>query len=100
MIRCCTALLSVVMPIYAQAQPPRILQIYRDFLKPGAETPYRTVEEDAAHICRDLKCPHPYLAIESLTGPKEVWFLNAIESVAEQKQVGKNMKEMPGSCER
>jgi hypothetical protein len=67
--------------------PPRVLEIYRDFLEPGREAEYRTVEEDAARICADLKCPHPHLAIESLTGPKEVWWLNGFESEAEMQRV-------------
>ncbi|HKZ73824.1 MAG TPA: hypothetical protein VJ011_07160 [Steroidobacteraceae bacterium] len=65
-----------------QAEPPRILQIYRDFLEPGADAAYRDIEEEAARICARLRCPNPYLAIESLTGPKEVWYLNGYRSAA------------------
>ncbi len=71
----------------AAQEPPRILQIYCDRVKPGSEAEYRKVEEDAARIARELKFPHPYLAIEALTGPKEVWFLNGFESSVEQKLV-------------
>ncbi len=67
-----------------------ILQIYRDHLKAGTEAKFRIVEEDAARICAELKFPHGHLAIESLTGPKEVWWLNAFESEAEQHQVAKD----------
>jgi hypothetical protein len=65
-----------------QETPTRLLEIYRDFVAPGSEEAYRTVEEDAAAICADLGCPHPHLAIESLSGPKEVWWLNGFESQA------------------
>src|ERR1700675_3044388 len=82
------AILGFAMSASAQQQPPRILEVYRDFLKPGVEAAYGPIEEDASRICVELKCPHPYLAIESLTGPKEVWFLNGYDSVAELKQVG------------
>lgn len=68
-------------------EPPRILQIYCDRVKPGSEAEYRKVEEDAARISATLKSPHPYLAIESLTGRKEVWFLNGFESSVEQKLI-------------
>jgi hypothetical protein len=81
------AILGFAMSASAQQQPPRILEAYRDFLKPGVEAAYRPIEEDASRICVELKCPHSYLAIESLTGPKEVWFLNGYDSVAELKQV-------------
>jgi hypothetical protein len=69
------------------ASAPRILQIYRDALKRGAGAAYGRIEEEAARTCRALGCPHPYLAIESLTGPKEVWFLNAYGSNEERKRV-------------
>jgi hypothetical protein len=71
----------------AQERPPTILQIYRDFVKRGREAAYRTVEEDAARICAELKFPHSHLAIQSLRGPKEVWWLNGFASEAEQRQV-------------
>jgi hypothetical protein len=71
----------------AQERPPTILQIYRDSLKPGREGAFKTVEEDAARICAELKFPHFHLAIESLSGPKEVWWLNAFDSEAEKQQV-------------
>ena len=70
-----------------QEQPPRLLEIFRDFVKPGSEAAFRSVEEDAARICAELGCPHPHLAIESLTGPREVWWLNAFESEAEHQRV-------------
>ena len=70
-----------------QEQPPRLLEIFRDFVKPGSEAAFRSVEEDAARICAELGCPHPHLAIESLTGPREVWWLNAFESEAQHQRV-------------
>ncbi len=75
------------MALATPERPPQILQIYRDSVKEGGEAAYKAIEEDAARICADLRFPHPHLAIESLTGPKEVWWLNAFESEAERKQV-------------
>jgi len=76
-------------------QAPAILQIYRDFLSPGREADYKAVEEDAARICAELSFPHPHLAIESLTGPKEVWWLNAFGSEAEKQQVTEEYAKNP-----
>jgi hypothetical protein len=76
-----------VFPLQAQERSPEILQIYRDFVKPGSEAAYRAVEEEAARICVDLGCPHPHLAIETLSAPFEVWWLNAYASEAEIEQV-------------
>jgi len=80
-------ILLAVPPLMAQERPPRILQIYRDSLKRGGEAAFKAIEEDAARICADLKCPNPHLAIESLTGPKEVWWLTPYESEAEKQRV-------------
>jgi hypothetical protein len=69
------------------SQPPKILQIFREPLKPGVEAEYDCIESDTARKCAELRCPHPYLGIESLTGPKEVWWFNAYDSVADKNQV-------------
>lgn len=68
-------------------QPPRILQIVREPLRPGSEAAYHALEEDTARTAAALGCPHPYLAAETVTGPKEVWWFNGYESSAEQKQI-------------
>jgi hypothetical protein len=79
--------MGMAMQIGASVHPPRILQIHREGLKPGSEDAYRAIEEELTRICLRLTCPHPYLGIESVTGPKEVWFFNGYESPAEQKKV-------------
>jgi hypothetical protein len=68
-------------------KPPKILHVYRDFPKPESFSEYAKVVEDAARICADLHYPHPYSAMESLTGPKEVWFLNGYKSQADREKV-------------
>jgi hypothetical protein len=77
----------VIVSLAAQERPPRNLLIHRDVLKPGVEATYRTIEEDAARICAELKCPNAHLAIESLTPPTEVLWLTAFESEAEKQQI-------------
>jgi hypothetical protein len=54
----------------------------------GRENEYRKIEEDTARLSAALGCPHPYLAMESLTGPKEIWWFNGFDSPEDQKQVG------------
>jgi hypothetical protein len=73
----------------SQAQPPRILEVYREYLKPDGAPSVHQIEMDAAQICIRLKFPHRYLVLESLTGPKEYWYLNAFESQAEMDEVGR-----------
>jgi hypothetical protein len=75
------------MQIATSAQPPPLLQIVREPLKPGAEAAFNTIEEERARISATLGCPHPYLGAESLTGPKEVWWFNGYQSSTERQQV-------------
>jgi|HubBroStandDraft_1064217.scaffolds.fasta_scaffold01472_4 hypothetical protein len=73
----------------AQAHPPQILEVSREYLKPSAVPAVHKIEVDAARICIRLKFPHRYLVIESLTGPKEFWYLNAFDSQAEMDEVSR-----------
>jgi len=68
-------------------RPPQMLQIVRESLNEGSEAAYRTIEEDAARICADLNCPNAHLAMESLTGPKEIWWLTPYESESDRQRV-------------
>jgi hypothetical protein len=77
----------VLIVLSADAPVSRILQIYRERLKPDSDAPYSAIEEDTARVAAALACPHPYLGAESLTGTKEVWWFNAYASAAEQNQV-------------
>lgn len=73
-----------------------ILQIYREHVKTGCEADYAALEQDTARVAMVLRCPNPYLAAESLTGPKVVWWFNAYGSAEAQKQVALDyMKNAP-----
>ena len=61
-------------------EPPSLLQIFRESLKPGADAGYDAVERDIARQCATLQGPHAYLGLESQVGPKQVWFLNGYRS--------------------
>jgi hypothetical protein len=67
--------------------PPWKLQIARETLHPGAEAVYKEIEEDAARICAELGCPNVHLAMESVSGPTEVWWLTPYESEADKQRV-------------
>jgi hypothetical protein len=82
-------------PVRQPGAPPWILQIYREFWKPGNIAANRKIEAEASRICVTFKCPHPYVGLESLTGPKEVWFLNGYDSPTEQTQVGEDYQKNP-----
>ena len=67
----------------AQARPPQILYIARDYLKADAVAANRKLERRAEHLCGTLGFTHPYLTIESVSGPAEMWYLNGFDSQAE-----------------
>src|SRR5260221_9068202 len=70
-----------------RAEPPRLLQIHRETVIPGAEKAYDAIETDTARRCSSLGCPHAYLALKALAEPQDVWFLNGFESASEQQLV-------------
>lgn len=65
----------------APAAPPAILQIYREQVKPGKMAEYARVEGEAAHACARAST-WPYLTIQAITGPQEVWFVSGFDSYA------------------
>jgi Skp family chaperone for outer membrane proteins len=71
----------------AQARPPQILYISRDYLKADAVAANRKLERRAEHLCRTLHFAHPYLTIESVSGPAEMWYLNGFDSQAEVEKL-------------
>jgi hypothetical protein len=74
---------------------PPLVQICREIVIPGRERDFRTIEEDAARICAEMNCPNVHLAMESLTGPIEVWWLTAYESEADRERVAKAYADNP-----
>jgi hypothetical protein len=70
-----------------QEQPVLFLLIVRERLRPGMEQAYNENELELATAAATLNCPHPYLALESVTRPKEVWWLNAFASREENDQL-------------
>ncbi len=69
-------------------KPPLFLLIVRERLRPEMEQAYSQNELELATASATLKCPHPYLALASVAGPKEVWWLNAFASQEEKDQLG------------
>jgi hypothetical protein len=87
MLLSCFAALGVVTDSMAQARPPQILEISRDYLKPDAVAENRKLERRAEHLCRILGFSHSYLTIESVSGPAEMWYLNGFQSQAEVEKL-------------
>jgi hypothetical protein len=76
-------------PLLRQVHAQRFMYIYRDSLKRGVDSAYRAIEDDAAQICADLRCPNPYIGVESLSGPHEAWWLNTFATEADTARVAR-----------
>jgi len=63
------------------------MYIYRDSLKAGVDSAYCVIEDDGPQIGADFHCPNPYLALESLSGPHEAWWVNAFTTDADTARV-------------
>jgi len=86
-VRVSAAHLSGLALMQSVPMPTPILLIAREPLVAGRENAYREIEEETARLSAKLGCPHPYLAMESLTGPKEIWWFNGFDSPEDQRQV-------------
>jgi hypothetical protein len=76
--------LSISNPLFAQVQvppPPDILQIYREPVKPGKMAEYKRLEAEAAMACSRANT-WPYVTMEGISGPQEVWFVSGFDSYA------------------
>ena len=79
--------MELAMHLAASEQPPALLQVVREPLKPGTEAAFNAIEEERARMSATLGCPHPYLGAESVSGPKEAWWFNGYHSATERQQV-------------
>lgn len=75
-----------IMAISIEPTPPRLL-IVRDTLVAGQEAVFEVIEREAAGYCASLHCPNVHVAIESLSGPKEVWWLTPFIDEADKQRI-------------
>ena len=87
MLKLLPLVLGLALQTSARTQAPRILYISRQFWQPGHEATLNRIATEAARLCFSLGVPHPYLGIESLTGTKEIWYINGFTSTEELAQV-------------
>ena len=64
-----------------------ILQVVREMVLAGREDEYRQVEIETARACAEFGCPHPHLALETVEGPMEVWWLNIFDSESHRQSI-------------
>lgn len=90
--------ISMASGLLAQAAappgPPKVIQIFREEVKPGKGPAHEKWETGWPRAYGKAKWPTNYLAIVSMTGPSEAWFLSGYESFAAW---GKNQVDMDKS---
>jgi len=62
--------------------PPKVLQIYREEVKVGKAPAHVKVEKGFVAAMAKAKWPTHYLAMTTVTGPSEAWFLTGYSSFA------------------
>lgn len=75
--------------------PYRILTVTRESVKPGRGAAHDKLESAWARAQMDAKSTYHFLAISSMTGPRETWFLSGYPSWAEYTRAGKAYGESP-----
>ena len=88
-------LLAGALPALAQQiSPPKVLQIFREEVKPGKGAAHEKMEAGWPRAFANAKWPTHYLAMTSVSGPAEAWFTTGYDSLAAWEKdtwdVGKN----------
>ena len=90
-------LLSAAIPVLAQTQAPppaKVLQIIREQVKPGKSVAHERVEVGWPSAFAKANWPTNYVAMTSVSGPGEAWYVNPWDSFAaiekDQQAVDKN----------
>ncbi len=74
---------SVSATAFAQAPPttqPKFLSIFREVVKPGRAAEHAQWESGWPAAAEKAKSPYSYLALASMTGPLEVWYVTSFAS--------------------
>jgi hypothetical protein len=76
-------ILSVAGPALAQESgPSKVIQIYREEVKPGKTSAHEKVEVGWPRAFAKANSPTHYLAMTSVSGPTEAWFITGYPSLA------------------
>jgi hypothetical protein len=76
-----SSLSAFAQPAQGSMPPPKILQIYREEIKPGKAPAHEQVEAGWPKAFARANWPTNYLAMTSSTGPSEAWFMTGFDSL-------------------
>ena len=75
--------------------PPNVLQIFVESVKPGKGAAHEKIEVGWPQAFRKAKWPSYYLAMTSMSGPAEAWYLGGYESYAAMETDQRNVEKSP-----
>jgi hypothetical protein len=98
----CIAILALSASSLALAQqpaasnnmtPPKVLSITREMVKPGRGAAHQKLESAFARAFAQSKMQDHYLAMVSVTGPDEAWFISGYDSFAQMEKMQNSVME-------
>jgi hypothetical protein len=90
-------LLAIASSLAAQTgAPPQYLQIFREEVKVGRGGAHPTTEAGWPRAYAKAKIPNHYIAMTTVYGPAEAWFLEGRGSIAEIDNENKAIEAAPG----
>ena len=85
-----------VTPAFTQnSAPAPVLQIYREVVKEGRNAVHEKAEMDYVRAFRKAKHPANYIALVSMSGPNEAWFISPYKSFAAADEYQKLSEKEP-----
>jgi hypothetical protein len=87
-------LLTVAVRAQNQA-PPNYLQIFREVVKPGRGVPHGELEAAWSQAFGRAKVPLYTVAMTTIFGPSEVWWLQGMDSIAQFDEINKAVEAAP-----
>jgi hypothetical protein len=90
------SLLTLAGSLVAQDSPPAYLRIFREEVKTGRGGPHAVLESAWAHAFEKAKVPGYNIAMTTVYGPSEAWWLEGHGSVAEIDEANKAIDAAPG----
>lgn len=94
--------LASAVPTAVRAQAPapapnpyRILSIGRESVKPGKSEAHDKMEGEWSHVIANSKMPYGFLAITSITGAKENWYISGYPTYTEYAKMAKAFSDNP-----
>jgi hypothetical protein len=89
-------LAGLVWPVLAQVQgPPPVLQIIRETVKEGKGAAHERAEAEYVQAFRKAKSEGYYLAVSTVSGANEVWFLGGYPSFAAVEKIRQESRAEP-----